>query len=155
MSSSGSRTVFNYGSGSDFSQVTVPVPLVKKLRFLRFRFRFHNTDCVAWVPISTFMGLWAIYIFPGFLHTPHISCSRIGRSLTDMNRRNRDCGRAIPFPGIFVSNLGIGSFCSVEYKADILPTWEGPDLCPPPGPPGPQGWLPYSPIPYCTALHQQ
>ncbi len=28
-----------------FQQVTdpVPVPLVKKLRFLRFRFRFHNT----------------------------------------------------------------------------------------------------------------
>jgi hypothetical protein len=36
----GSGTVFNYGSGSDFQQVTVPVPLVKKLRFLRFR--FHN-----------------------------------------------------------------------------------------------------------------
>jgi hypothetical protein len=30
-----SRTVINYGSGSDFS---VLVPLVKKLRFLRFRF---------------------------------------------------------------------------------------------------------------------
>ncbi len=47
MSSSGSGTVINYGSGSDFltsySSVPVPVPLVKKLRFLRFRFRFHNT----------------------------------------------------------------------------------------------------------------
>jgi hypothetical protein len=47
MSSSGSGTVINYGSDSDFYQVTVPVtvpvPLVKKLRFLRFRFRFHNT----------------------------------------------------------------------------------------------------------------
>jgi hypothetical protein len=41
--SSGSGTVINCGagSGSYFLQVTVPVPLVKKLRFLRFR--FHNT----------------------------------------------------------------------------------------------------------------
>jgi hypothetical protein len=46
MSSSGSGAVINYGSGSDFltssgstsQKVTVPVPLVKKLRF-----RFHNT----------------------------------------------------------------------------------------------------------------
>jgi hypothetical protein len=48
MSSSGSGTVINYGSdsGSDFLTSygwPVPVPLVKKLRFLRFRFRFHNT----------------------------------------------------------------------------------------------------------------
>jgi hypothetical protein len=53
MSSSGSGTAINNGSGSDFltsygsgsssQKVTVPVQLVKKLRFLRFRFRFHNT----------------------------------------------------------------------------------------------------------------
>ncbi len=41
MSSSGSETVINYGSGSDFLTVPVPVPQGKKLRFLRFR--FHNT----------------------------------------------------------------------------------------------------------------
>jgi hypothetical protein len=42
-SSSGSGTVINYASGSDF--LTVPVTQGKKLRFLRFRFRFrfHNT----------------------------------------------------------------------------------------------------------------
>ncbi len=50
ISSSGSGTVINYGSGSDIltsygsvspsQKVTVPFPLVKKLRFLRFRFRF-------------------------------------------------------------------------------------------------------------------
>ncbi len=58
ISSSGSGTVINYGSGSDFLQVTVPVtvpvPLVKELRFLRFRFRFrfHNTDFKnVWVPV--------------------------------------------------------------------------------------------------------
>ncbi len=32
ISSSGSETVINYGSGSDF-EVTVPVPLVKKLGY--------------------------------------------------------------------------------------------------------------------------
>ncbi len=49
MSNSGSGTFINYGSGSGSDFLTsygsgyVPVPLVKKLRFLRFRFRFHNT----------------------------------------------------------------------------------------------------------------
>ncbi len=58
MTSSGSGTVINYGSGSDFLQVTVPVPvpvsLVKKLRFLRFRFRFrfHNTAFLKFSPVS-------------------------------------------------------------------------------------------------------
>jgi hypothetical protein len=51
ISSSGSGTVINCGSGSDFLTnygmvpVPVPVPKGKKLRFLRFRFRFHNTGC--------------------------------------------------------------------------------------------------------------
>ena len=36
----GTVTIY-YGSGSDFWKVMVPVPRVKKLRFLRFR--FHNT----------------------------------------------------------------------------------------------------------------
>jgi hypothetical protein len=45
MSSSGSETVIYYGSGSDFltSNGSGSGLLVKKLRFLRFRFRFHNT----------------------------------------------------------------------------------------------------------------
>ncbi len=38
----GTVTIF-YGSGCDFWQVPVPVPHGIKLRFLRFRFRFHNT----------------------------------------------------------------------------------------------------------------
>ncbi len=44
----GSGTVINYGSDSNFWQVTVPVPQGKKLRFLRFR--FHNTvyDTSTW-----------------------------------------------------------------------------------------------------------
>ncbi len=49
ISRSGSGTVINYGSGSDSltSYQTVPVPLVKKLRFLQFRFRFHNAAIVS------------------------------------------------------------------------------------------------------------
>ena len=42
MSSSGSGTVKKTGPVPIFTQVKVPVPLVKKLRFLRFR--LHNTD---------------------------------------------------------------------------------------------------------------
>jgi hypothetical protein len=43
MSSSGSGTVINYGSGSGSDFLTSYGSLVQKLRFLRFRFRFHNT----------------------------------------------------------------------------------------------------------------
>jgi hypothetical protein len=45
ISSSGSGTVINYGSGSDFltKYGSGSGSTGQKLRFLRFRFRFHNT----------------------------------------------------------------------------------------------------------------
>jgi hypothetical protein len=54
ISSSVSGTVINFGFGSDFltSYGSGSGPLVKKLRFLRFRFRFHNTVFVARRPAS-------------------------------------------------------------------------------------------------------
>ncbi len=70
ISSSSSGTVINYGSGSDFStsygsdstsqRVTVPVvpvPLVKKLGSLWFRFRSHNTAShLGWTPLDGKLG---------------------------------------------------------------------------------------------------
>jgi hypothetical protein len=42
ISSSGSGTIINYGSDFLTSYGSGSVPLVNKLQFLRFRFRFHN-----------------------------------------------------------------------------------------------------------------
>ena len=114
------------------------------------------------VPISTFMCLWAIYIFPRSAHL--FSSNRIGRpirgiykSLTETWMWEFDCSRAVTFLGTLVSNFRYSVFAvhSPCYWPDLcrgvsageaaaghpipaVPVWaagrrQGRHICRPPG----------------------
>ncbi len=51
------KQIFISSSGSGTVIITVPLPLVKKLRFLRFRLRFHNT-AGEWAHLMLVLPAW-------------------------------------------------------------------------------------------------
>ncbi len=91
----------------------VPPPLSSSYKLtataIPFIYSFPG-NCAASAPISTFMCLWAIYIFPGSVHIfppaekADSSWKYIIRSQTH-ECGNWDWGPDIPFLGIFVSNF--------------------------------------------------
>ncbi len=84
-------------------------------------------NCTASVPISTFMSHVSVSDLYIPRISPHISCTRIGRSIVGITKSRRhinvDCGRAIPFLVIYVSNFWYWFFAVrtlTGYKNDYI-----------------------------------
>ncbi len=65
-----------------------------------------KSNCAASVPISTLMCLWAIYIFPGWVHI--FSWSRIGRPIVEIYKSFTD-------PWIWKLRSEVAQFLFWEY----------------------------------------
>ncbi len=85
-------------------------------------------NCVASVPISPFMCMWAIYTYIPRMG-PHISCSRICRSIVGIYKSltmwDRDWCRAIPFLGIHKCDF----LCSASSQHDVVGASDDQHLC--------------------------
>ncbi len=81
-------------------------------------------NCAASVPISTFMVLWGIYIFPVSVHI--FSCSRIGRlivgiykSLTDTRMWKLGTRVANYFSGNICLKFSVLCLCNASYRKGV------------------------------------
>ncbi len=81
-------------------------------------------NCAASAPISTFLCLWAIYIFPGSVHIFPLAEKADPSWEYIIRTQTHECGNwdpDIPFLGIFVSNFR--HFVFAVYDLSLDSSW--------------------------------